>query len=99
MVARAGRSGAERHDTAHAGLLAIASRRAAPEGRAYIDGAYADAADGATFEARSPIDGRKLADVAACGQADVDRAVAFEAGACRRWRRASAKAALLRLAR
>ena len=57
------------------------ARKAAP-----IDGAYADAADGATFEALSPIDGRKLADVAACGQADVDRAVAaarraFEAGA------------------
>lgn len=54
-------------------------------GQAYIDGAYADAADGATFAATSPIDGRKLADVAACGQADVDRAVAaarraFEAG-------------------
>ncbi|EHK67260.1 aldehyde dehydrogenase [Achromobacter arsenitoxydans] len=45
-------------------------------GQAYIDGAYADAADGATFPATSPIDGRKLADVAACGQADVDRAVA-----------------------
>ncbi len=54
-------------------------------GQAYIDGAYADAADGATFAATSPIDGRKLADVAACGAADVDRAVAaarraFEAG-------------------
>ncbi|KAJ8133824.1 hypothetical protein OY671_012962, partial [Metschnikowia pulcherrima] len=54
-------------------------------GQAYIDGAYADAADGATFAATSPIDGRKSADVAACGQADVDRAVAaarraFEAG-------------------
>lgn len=45
-------------------------------GQAYIDGAYTDAADGATFVATSPIDGRKLADVAACGQADVDRAVA-----------------------
>ena len=54
-------------------------------GQAYIDGAYVDAADGATFAAASPIDGRKLADVAACGQADVDRAVAaarraFETG-------------------
>lgn len=45
-------------------------------GQAYIDGAYVDAADGATFAATSPIDGRKLADVAACGAADVDRAVA-----------------------
>ncbi|MCV6906094.1 MAG: aldehyde dehydrogenase PuuC, partial [Achromobacter xylosoxidans] len=42
--------------------------------QAYIDGAYVDAADGATFVATSPIDGRKLADVAACGAADVDRA-------------------------
>ncbi len=54
-------------------------------GQAYIDGAFTDAADGATFAATSPIDGRHLADVAACGQADVDRAVAaarraFEAG-------------------
>ncbi|WP_313620527.1 aldehyde dehydrogenase [Achromobacter sp.] len=54
-------------------------------GQAYIDGAYCDAADGATFLAASPIDGRKLADVAACGPADVDRAVAasrraFESG-------------------
>jgi len=55
-------------------------------GQAYIDGAYCDAAGGTTFEAISPIDGRRLAQVAACGQADVDRAVeaarrAFEAGA------------------
>jgi len=54
-------------------------------GQAYIDGAYCDAADGGTFPAASPIDGRKLADVAACGPADVDRAVAasrraFESG-------------------
>ncbi|MGB3436890.1 MAG: aldehyde dehydrogenase PuuC, partial [Achromobacter sp.] len=41
-------------------------------GQAYIDGAYCGAADGATFPATSPIDGRKLADVAACGAADVD---------------------------
>ncbi|WP_026641350.1 aldehyde dehydrogenase [Bordetella petrii] len=57
-------------------------------GQAYIDGAYVDALDGATFAAHSPIDGRKLADVAACGQADVDRAVraarhAFESGVWR----------------
>ncbi|HEY9274315.1 MAG TPA: aldehyde dehydrogenase PuuC, partial [Achromobacter sp.] len=38
-------------------------------GQAYIDGAYCGAADGATFPATSPIDGRKLADVAACGAA------------------------------
>ncbi|ETH22261.1 aldehyde dehydrogenase (NAD) family protein [Bordetella pertussis CHLA-15] len=70
------------HDSAYWRAQAAAL---APEGRAYIDGAYCDAADGATFAAHSPIDGRKLADVAACGAADVDRAVAaarraFEAG-------------------
>lgn len=46
------------------------------EGLAYIDGRYTPAADGATFPCISPIDGRKLADVAACGEADVNRAVA-----------------------
>lgn len=46
------------------------------DGLAYIDGAYTSAADGATFASISPLDGRKLADVTACGAADVDRAVA-----------------------
>ncbi len=45
------------------------------DGLAYIDGHFAPAADGATFPSFSPIDGRKLADVAACGAHDVDRAV------------------------
>ncbi|QQB34480.1 aldehyde dehydrogenase [Achromobacter deleyi] len=72
-------------------------------GQAYIDGAYADAADGATFAATSPIDGRKLADVAACGQADVDRAVAaarraFEAGVWSGLAPRERKARLVRLA-
>ena len=63
---------------ARAGALAI-------EGRAFIDGRYVDAADGATFDCLSPIDGRLLARVASAGAADVDRAVAaarraFEAG-------------------
>ena len=71
-------------------------------GQAYIDGAYADAADGATFAAHSPIDGRKLADVAACGAADVDRAVAaarraFEAGVWRDLLPRERKQRLLRL--
>ncbi|ETH81323.1 hypothetical protein L559_2041, partial [Bordetella pertussis STO1-CHOC-0017] len=48
------------HDSAYWRAQAAAL---APEGRAYIDGAYCDAADGATFAAHSPIDGRKLADV------------------------------------
>jgi gamma-glutamyl-gamma-aminobutyraldehyde dehydrogenase/4-guanidinobutyraldehyde dehydrogenase/NAD-dependent aldehyde dehydrogenase len=51
----------------------------------YIDGAFADATDGATIDAVSPRDGAVLAKVAAAGPADVDRAVAaarrvFEAG-------------------
>ncbi|CAB3787622.1 NADP/NAD-dependent aldehyde dehydrogenase PuuC [Paraburkholderia caffeinitolerans] len=45
------------------------------DGLAYIDGSFTPAADGATFACFSPIDGRKLADLAACGEADVDRAV------------------------
>ena len=72
-------------------------------GQAYIDGAYANAADGATFPATSPIDGRKLADVAACGQADVDRAVAaarraFESGVWSALAPRERKARMLRLA-
>jgi acyl-CoA reductase-like NAD-dependent aldehyde dehydrogenase len=51
----------------------------------YIDGAFADAADGATIEAVSPRDGAVLAKVAAAGPADADRAVTaarrvFDAG-------------------
>ncbi len=72
-------------------------------GQAYIDGAYCDAADGATFAAHSPIDGRKLADVAACGTADIDRAVAaarrsFEAGVWAGLAPRERKTRLLRLA-
>jgi gamma-glutamyl-gamma-aminobutyraldehyde dehydrogenase len=60
-----------------------------PEGRALIDGALVGARSGRTFEKRTPIDGRVIAQVARCEQADVDAAVAaaraaFEDG---RWRR------------
>src|SRR3954466_14233657 len=53
--------------------------------QAFVDGAYVDARAGATLPALSPIDGRVLGEVAACGAADVDRAVAgaraaFESG-------------------
>ncbi len=56
-----------------------------PEGRAFIDGGYVDAADGATFACVTPRDGTTLARVAACSEIDVDRAVrgaraAFESG-------------------
>jgi len=62
-----------------------------PESRAFIDGRHVDAADGATFDCLSPIDGRLLGRVADCKAIDIDRAVAaarrsFEAG---HWSRAT----------
>jgi gamma-glutamyl-gamma-aminobutyraldehyde dehydrogenase len=82
------------------------TRRAAaarPDGRTWIDGRRLDAADGATFECRSPIDGRLLAAVARGGAADIDRAVASarRAFADGRWARqapAARKKVLLRFA-
>jgi acyl-CoA reductase-like NAD-dependent aldehyde dehydrogenase len=47
-----------------------------PPGRAFIDGDYADAASGETFESVNPATGEVLATVAKAGAADVDRAVA-----------------------
>ena len=47
--------------------------------RAFIDGAFTDAASGATFACVSPISGESLFDVAACDAEDVDRAVAGRA--------------------
>lgn len=60
-----------------------------PEGRAFIDGRYVDAASGRRFAKIGPIDGRVVAQVADCDAADIDLAVAaarraFEDG---RWRR------------
>ena len=46
------------------------------DGRAVIDGQRRDAASGATFECRSPIDGRLLGAVSRGAQADIDTAVA-----------------------
>ncbi|OAJ54439.1 aldehyde dehydrogenase [Paraburkholderia ginsengiterrae] len=46
------------------------------EGRAFIDGAPRHASTEKTFPCVSPIDGRVLARVAECGEADVDAAVA-----------------------
>ncbi len=56
-----------------------------PSGRAFIAGESVDARAGATFEKRSPVDGRVLAAVAEGREEDVDAAVraartAFEAG-------------------
>jgi acyl-CoA reductase-like NAD-dependent aldehyde dehydrogenase len=53
--------------------------------QAFIGGRYVDAAGGETFDCISPVDGRVLTKVAACGEEDVDRAVkaaraAFESG-------------------
>ena len=45
------------------------------DGRAVIDGQRRDAASGATFECRSPTDGRLLGAVARGAQADIDAAV------------------------
>ncbi len=57
------------------------------DGRAFINGERVNIRSGATFECLSPIDGRKLADVARCGAADVDVAVATARAAFedRRW--------------
>lgn len=54
--------------------------------RAFIDGRWHDAHDGATFSCVSPIDGRKLTQVARCGEPEVELAVrsarrCFESGA------------------
>ncbi|MBD1585432.1 aldehyde dehydrogenase [Pseudomonas typographi] len=73
------------------------------EGRAFIDGQYTDAAASAVFDCLSPVDGRLLASVASCGEADANRAVAnarqvFEAGSWSRLAPAKRKATLLRFA-
>ena len=44
--------------------------------QAFIDGDFVDAHDGATFDTLAPATGEVIANVAACGEADVDRAVA-----------------------
>jgi gamma-glutamyl-gamma-aminobutyraldehyde dehydrogenase/4-guanidinobutyraldehyde dehydrogenase/NAD-dependent aldehyde dehydrogenase len=46
------------------------------DGRAVINGKRVNTVDGATYECFSPIDNRKLTDVASCKSADVDLAVA-----------------------
>jgi gamma-glutamyl-gamma-aminobutyraldehyde dehydrogenase/4-guanidinobutyraldehyde dehydrogenase/NAD-dependent aldehyde dehydrogenase len=57
------------------------------DGRAVVDGKRVDAVSGARFDCISPVDGRKLGEVARCSESDVDLAVhsaraAFEDG---RW--------------
>lgn len=58
----------------HADFQSIASKLI-PNGQAYINGEYCDAADGDKFETVNPATGQVLAEVAHCKSADVDRAV------------------------
>jgi len=74
-----------------------------PRADAFIDGAFAPAASGATFADASPRDGRRVADVARGGPEDVDRAVAsgraaFESGAWSQAAPRERRTVLLRLA-
>lgn len=73
------------------------------EGRAFIDGEYTAAASGETFDCLSPVDGRMLAKVASCDDADAQRAVAsarraFDSGAWSRLAPAKRKATMIRFA-
>lgn len=59
--------------------------RLSPEGRAFIGGAFVEAASGRRYSNTDPATGRVLNEVADCGPEDVDRAVAaareaFESG-------------------
>ena len=69
------------------------------QGKAFIGGKYVDAASGETFDCMSPRSGELLAQVAACGTEDVERAVkaarkAFEDG---HWRKMAPKDRKVRL--
>jgi gamma-glutamyl-gamma-aminobutyraldehyde dehydrogenase len=71
---------------------------------AFIDGGYRPAASGKTFESVNPATGEKLADIAACGQEDVDFAVAkareaFEDGRWSRMHPSERKDILIRFAK
>ncbi len=71
--------------------------------QAFLDGEYADAASGETFDSVNPATGERLASVAACDAEDVDRAVhgaraAFESGVWSRTAPKQRKRVLLRLA-
>ncbi|MCI0151856.1 aldehyde dehydrogenase [Paraburkholderia sediminicola] len=73
------------------------------EGRAFIDGKLSDAHDSATFACTSPIDGRMLAQVARCGEEEVNQAVraarrCFESGVWRDLEPRARKSVLLRWA-
>lgn len=68
--------------------------------QAFIGGAFVPALSGATLPSVNPANGEKIADIAACDAADVDRAVAsaraaFEAGVWSRLAPSERKAVLL----
>ncbi|HLS19034.1 MAG TPA: aldehyde dehydrogenase family protein, partial [Paracoccaceae bacterium] len=74
-----------------------------PEGRAFIDGKFVDAASGKTFDSINPATGEVLTSVAEGDAADIDRAVAaarraFDDGRWSRMAPEGRKAVLLRLA-
>jgi len=74
-----------------------------PNGQAFIDGKFCDAADGTKFETTNPATGQILANVAHCKAADVDRAVAaarrvFNAGTWSRAEPEERKEVLLKVA-
>lgn len=73
------------------------------EGRAFINGQYINADDSQTFECKSPVDGRHLANIALCQSADANKAVnaaraAFELGTWSKAAPAKRKSILLKLA-
>jgi 4-guanidinobutyraldehyde dehydrogenase/NAD-dependent aldehyde dehydrogenase len=79
------------------------ARALKPRTQAFIAGRYVDAASGETFECVNPATGGVLAEVASCGTADVDAAVAaarraFEAGHWSRMAPAARKRVLRRFA-
>lgn len=81
-----------------------AARSISLDGRAFIDGQRCAAASNATFETLNPATGKTLANIAKCGQADVDWAVSaarrtFENGVWSKAAPAQRKAVLQNLAR
>ena len=71
--------------------------------RAFINGEFLDSADGATFDSLAPATGQVIATVAACAEADVDRAAAaaraaFERGSWSHRAPSERKTVLLRFA-
>src|SRR5690554_3869142 len=59
--------------------------------RAWIDGAWVDADDGATFPVSNPATGETLCQVAKVGAAETRRAIAAAGRAMDDWKRRSAK--------